>query len=1705
MSSWFSDGGTPASSTTTEEEEQRQQASLVANDDLQNLAVYAQPSTRRAAAAAVVVEQGSIFDRMSSGGSIFDRLASGVSDMFIDSYDAVGKSSRPGDSSKGGRGRDENNNNINGHENTQRTVLAAAQRNTDQAEAAAKQMEQDMNWWKSISANDTGEEEDTPTMISDDPDLLALASEEHFGDSANHHISFDIVKKSPTKSETPQVEDPNIQSRVVQLPKSNQRKLGKVQEIVQWRERTIASGKSLTSELSDLDELSLAFEMLEPLMEWWRIQGGKEFAVKNRHLTVNESDECERKLKETYQWLSTNLQNKKGSGGSEAPNWLRGKNSETQGDGSSPFVAAGNLFGLPFGRGGPILAEQRAKEMEEALSWLRSNELSYDDPDRDDASTRTMNKINSMVPGAMGKDPVEVATTMEAALVWLRASDDASTTFHLDDGSVGSSKNIPAPGLVTPEGARARAMENALQALRANDASKDFGDDPSALSFKSSGSKLDAIPEARRSDIPDWLRKTDATYKSSRDDQSLNPSKVPNNTLLPLTPEEARTNDMANALEWLRSHETRVDVTKDNTTVPSFASGPDQKVNYATNGVDCFQDCGSRRTGFDDYSTASGKQSRGALSAEAQRAILMADDLNRLRNISAGIAGRNDYFSDIPAWTSYPGWQVGSTVDLLRSNNLDINAVDVPPRVAAIRNLEEVPSGNSAGIAGTDDSISDVLASMRHPGEQIRSAIDLLRSNKMNINAVDDLQVPLSSDDRARFMEHALNRLRSNNPDINNVDDGALSVLANLAGITMPHVDLPIDEKSKAFYDALSYLHINTPSLQDIDDDTVKAFADLSGIHMPREKLTEERKAQTMEDALKWLRENKTNPDEVGFEMLGTLTQLARISMPRPRLSTEARNYVMDNALDWLRSNSVDVDKVDDFTLTAITNLAGVPIPRLRLALKGENIVHGEGLELLYKNHPELEWLRQSQPGSTGGNDPTLAEFASIDYIGRPRGQPSAGDFLNVQSQWPPEQKKELEELLEWLLKNNPHMDLIDHKTIAVFSNLTGGPIPQGRLTTEEKERVTNDSLNWLRTNKLNPSDLGHATIAALTNLAGVSPPEGKPEEQIKAAEDALLWLDSNYPVFEDIDTVTLSTVAHLVGLTMPNGELLPEQKKKSAEEALDWLRTCSASPDDVVFDDTTLTSIADIPMLSRKAVPLDRKKNVAEKKMSWVRNSHPYLNDVDDPATDLFNNVGDIDIFNNFAAIARSAQVKAKPRKPSSEDNDPPEWSWHRNLSGPSGVLEPIVNPDVTDGSAPWASEPDEVSDDGRGPTPMVIPEDLYSEESPKESKQKPKGVAIPVWLMLTLAVMASVIGTASIPKQGATEIGVPPPILYDLTAPARGTWTVLPDLAVVPGLPCAQDSTCGLVMGAINPVLPERTRPLANIEGTCQHWAREWLRTSRDIMEFKPERIRQRFAMAILYCEFNGDNWLEGDFWLSDLHECDWYTLVGVDPCGRREQYQIIRSYGQQMRGTLPPELSMISTLWEVTLSDNLIEGTIPPEYYKLSKLETLGLAFNLFKGPIPDFVWEFEDMVNMDLAYNFFTGTIPDTVHLTEPNLRVLFLENNDLASTIPKTFGQLDWKRLHLDGNKFTGPVPSDINAPRIEEIMLHNNQLTGTFPAASFATEFAGKHSKLRVVTLNNNELSGDINEMCPLISDGRLQRFDVDLDKIVCNCCSSGD
>ena len=376
---------------------------------------------------------------------------------------------------------------------------------------------------------------------------------------------------------------------------------------------------------------------------------------------------------------------------------------------------------------------------------------------------------------------------------------------------------------------------------------------------------------------------------------------------------------------------------------------------------------------------------------------------------------------------------------------------------------------------------------------------------------------------------------------------------------------------------------------------------------------------------------------------------------------------------------------------------------------------------------------------------------------------------------------------------------------------------------------------------------------------------------------------------------------------------------------------------------------------------------------------------------------------------------------------------------------------------------------------------------------------------LFCAAASLAVVLASKNNDNDNDNNNPVPPtlmasPKLYSYNIPLD-----LPGLPVVPTLPCPQDVACGFVMSSIDPVMPPSTRDLLNIPGTCQNWAREWLRTGNNVTELPVHRVQQRFALAVVYCEFGGDDWPErrGELWVSDLHECDWHTMEGINPCDSAEQYEIIQLDSKQLRGMLPVEISMMPSLREINLSNNLLEGPIPPDFAKLSKLDTLVLSFNLFKGKIPDFMWKYEDMIQMDLAYNFFDGKLLSNIPLMEPNLRFLFLENNDMSGPLPANFGDLDWKQLHLDGNNFDGPIPQGLFQGKqgFEELYLHRNKLKGKIPPG------LGDMKNLSKLTLyENSDLTGDINEICKNFDAGTgvLDVAQVDKANVACDCCSDG-
>ena len=93
-------------------------------------------------------------------------------------------------------------------------------------------------------------------------------------------------------------------------------------------------------------------------------------------------------------------------------------------------------------------------------------------------------------------------------------------------------------------------------------------------------------------------------------------------------------------------------------------------------------------------------------------------------------------------------------------------------------------------------------------------------------------------------------------------------------------------------------------------------------------------------------------------------------------------------------------------------------------------------------------------------------------------------------------------------------------------------------------------------------------------------------------------------------------------------------------------------------------------------------------------------------------------------------------------------------------------------------------------------------------------------------------------------------------------------------------------------------------------------------------------------------------------------------------------------------------------------------------------------------------------------------------------------------------------MHLQNNALEGEIPGDFNLAFMEELLLHGNQLVGTFPTNMTAN---GGAPNLRKVTLFNNSLSGNVSDLCSLFVDGSLELLQVDMDAMPCECCSPGN
>ncbi|KAK4255943.1 hypothetical protein QN277_008868 [Acacia crassicarpa] len=202
-----------------------------------------------------------------------------------------------------------------------------------------------------------------------------------------------------------------------------------------------------------------------------------------------------------------------------------------------------------------------------------------------------------------------------------------------------------------------------------------------------------------------------------------------------------------------------------------------------------------------------------------------------------------------------------------------------------------------------------------------------------------------------------------------------------------------------------------------------------------------------------------------------------------------------------------------------------------------------------------------------------------------------------------------------------------------------------------------------------------------------------------------------------------------------------------------------------------------------------------------------------------------------------------------------------------------------------------------------------------------------------------------------------------------------------------------------------------------------------------------------------------------------------------------------GNRISGSIPTEISNISTLEELVLEDNLLEGTLPsslgklkhlrrlllsannlsgtiPESYNnLKKLEDFRLDGNSMSGKLPNFIGNWTQLERLDLQGTSMEGPIPPTIALltnlielrisdlrgqptmTFPNLKnlkslkYLVLRNCSISGSIPHYIGEMEsLSMIDLSFNNLTGNIPDQIQElEKLNYMFLTENSLSGEIP------------------------------------------------------------
>jgi len=316
---------------------------------------------------------------------------------------------------------------------------------------------------------------------------------------------------------------------------------------------------------------------------------------------------------------------------------------------------------------------------------------------------------------------------------------------------------------------------------------------------------------------------------------------------------------------------------------------------------------------------------------------------------------------------------------------------------------------------------------------------------------------------------------------------------------------------------------------------------------------------------------------------------------------------------------------------------------------------------------------------------------------------------------------------------------------------------------------------------------------------------------------------------------------------------------------------------------------------------------------------------------------------------------------------------------------------------------------------------------------------------------------------------------------------------------------------------------------KGTTEYQALQWLANEDPLqlpVNSKMEEIVERFVLVNLYYATNGPEWKKQFDFLTGKSVCEWNDNnlqdLGIY-CDDKGKVNNVELSNNNLVGTLPEDVGLLTLVDEFRVAENALEGTVPSSLGIMQELIGLDLSKNKFHGVfsqsfgqlvnlenarfsfnniqgfdgigiwkqlpnlkelhlnhnnITGFVGDWgncESLVVLDLSHNQITGTIPDTNFGPGKALKYVYFTDNLISGPIGSTFLKNLVSLVKLDAayNQITGTLPNEVGTlSTLETLRLTQNRMMGPLPPQLYSLG-----PSLKILDLDNNGFSGQIGDI----------------------------